>query len=92
MAKESGFLLGEEWARRLPQMWKWQRNFRVSGAASFRNTKDSCAISISAKKQSAASGDSVTLPAGQYFGEVLYTTSQLTLGAGFLPIVNTSPT
>lgn len=40
------YQLDETWAQRLKQMWKWMRGFRVEGAASFKNTAESCTISL----------------------------------------------
>jgi hypothetical protein len=41
------FLLDDEWARRLPKMWRWMRNFRIEGAGvSAKNTDETFTASI----------------------------------------------
>ncbi len=41
------FLIDDEWARRLPKMWRWMRSFRIDGpGVSAKNTDETFTASI----------------------------------------------
>jgi hypothetical protein len=43
---DKNYVLDKVWAARLPKMWNWMRNLRVSGVADFKNTEEGCSIAI----------------------------------------------
>lgn len=45
------FLIDDEWARRLPKMWRWMRSFRIDGpGVSAKNTDETFTASITQPK------------------------------------------
>ncbi len=85
-----GRTLDPRWAKLLPQMLRWQQNFKVSGASKFTNSAMGATIAIG----KAPPRDSVappSLPKGEFDGMQYMMVSDNEAGFAFARIVNVPP-
>jgi len=79
----TGVTLAPEWMKILPRMLRWQKTFKVSGAAKFINSEDGCTIALkTAATQTSSSA--AKLPTGEFEEMVLKVVSQNRTGFDFV--------